>query len=143
MRSHARLLVIALMTAAVVACSSGGNLSIGRGQSTGGQDVDFAIAYIKRTLPTDSTDLAALLAKDDVTLPRNYWSKADVYIRSSASPAGTESNITASVTGGTTGTQFWDVKDLDVSPDGTLLIFAMRGPITPAQQDFLPPTWHI
>ncbi|HEY6452449.1 MAG TPA: hypothetical protein VIX87_07600 [Steroidobacteraceae bacterium] len=139
MRRQLRTLGITLAAAIFVACSSRGDLDIGKGQSSGGQNVDFAIAYIKRTLPTDATGLAALRAKDDVTLPRNYWSKADVYVRSSASPSGTETNVTASVTG----TNFWDVKDLDVSPDGALLVFAMRGPIAPMQRDFAPPTWHI
>jgi hypothetical protein len=135
------LCTLGTMLAALVltACSSGGNLSIGSGQSTAGQANDFEIAYIKRTLPTDATALAQLRAKDDVTLPRNYWSKADVYIRTAANPLGKEINITSSLTG----TDFWDAKDLDVSPDGTLLIFALRGPITPDQQDFKPPTWHI
>jgi len=139
MRRQTRTLGIALAAAIITACSSRGDLNIGKGQSSGGLNIDFAIAYVKRTLPTDSADLAKLRAKDDVTLPRNYWSKADVYVRSSASPTGVEQNITASVTG----TAVWDVKDLDVSPDGTLLIFAMRGPITPNQQDFAPPSWHI
>ncbi|MGA8705728.1 MAG: hypothetical protein WB646_01940 [Steroidobacteraceae bacterium] len=128
-----------LAVAVLAACSSGGNLSIGSGQSSGGQASDFEIAYIKRTLPTDSTALAQLRAKDDVTLPRNYWSKADVYVRTAANPQGKETNITSSVTG----SDFWDAKDLDVSPDGTLLTFALRGPIMPNQQDFKPPTWHI
>jgi hypothetical protein len=139
MRRHIRTLGIALMAAVIAACSSRGNLDIGKGQSSTGLDIDFAIAYVKRTLPTDSTGLAQLRAKDDITLPRAYWTKADVYVRSSASPTGTESNITASITG----SDLWDVKDLDVSADGTLLIFSMRGPITAGQQDFAAPTWHI
>lgn len=143
MKRYLCTLGIALAAALMGACSSGGNLAIGSGQSSGGQSNDFAIAYIKRTLPTDSADLAKLLAKDDVTLPRGYWSAADVYIRTAANPAGKETNITASVTASVTGTDFWDAKDLDVSPDGTLLIFALRGPIKPNQDDFKPPTWHI
>ncbi|HEY5020823.1 MAG TPA: hypothetical protein VII17_07370, partial [Steroidobacteraceae bacterium] len=139
MRRQTRTLGIALAAAIIAACSSRGDLNIGKGQSSGGLNIDFAIAYVKRTIPADATQLAALRAKDDVTLPRNYWSKADVYVRSSASPTGIEQNVTASVTG----TDFWDVKDLDVSPDGTLLIFAMRGPITAMQEDFKPPSWHI
>ncbi len=49
------------------------------------------------------------------------------------------------MTGGaaTPGAAFWDAKDLDVSPDGTLLVFALRGPISPNQQDFAAPTWHV
>ncbi|HEY2419062.1 MAG TPA: hypothetical protein VGH84_14155 [Steroidobacteraceae bacterium] len=139
MRRQTRTLGIALAAAIIAACSSRGDLNIGKGQSSSGLNIDFAIAYVKRTLPADAAGLAQLRAKDDVTLPRNYWGKADVYVRTSASPTGVEQNITASVTG----TDVWDVKDLDVSPDGTLLVFAMRGPITPNQQDFSPPSWHI
>ncbi len=142
MRPATRALALTFAAATLAACSSGGNLEIGKGQSTTGLNVDFSIAYIKRAIPADFADaaqLAQLRAKDDVRLPRGFWSKADVYLRSSASPSGVESNITASVTG----TDFWDVKDLDVAPDGKHLVFAMRGPIMMNQQDFEPPTWHI
>ncbi len=144
MRRLTHKLGMVLAAAVISACSSRGDLDIGKGQSSGGLNIDFAIAYVKRTIPSgttaaDATALAQLRAKDDVTLPRNYWTKADVYLRSNASPTGIEQNVTASVTG----TGFWDVKDLDVSPDGTLLVFAMRGPITTNQKDFKPPTWHI
>jgi hypothetical protein len=138
MRLHTGLLGVALATA-LAACSSHGNLNIGSGQSNSGQNIDFAIAYIKRTMPADPTALAALRAKDDVTLPREYWTKADVYLRSSASPSGIEQNLTTSVTG----SDFWDAKDLDVAPDGSALVFALRGPISANQKDFDPPTWHI
>jgi hypothetical protein len=134
-----RMLGITLAAAVLAACSSGGSVAVGDGQSTTGQNAEFAIAYIKRALPADATGLAALRAMDDVTRQRNYWSKADVYLRTPATPDGTEQNITASVTG----TAFWDAKDLDVSPDGTLLVFALRGPISANQKDFVPPSWHI
>ena len=148
MRCELRTLGLVLAAAVVAACSSRGNLSIGSGQSSSGQNVDFAIAYIKRNIPAgnttaDTTALAQLRAKDDVTLPRNFWSQADVYVRSAANSQGVETNITASVTSQVTGMQFWDVKDLDVSADGKLLIFAMRGPVDPNQKDFESPTWHI
>ena len=148
MRRELRTLGIALAAAVVAACSSRGNLAIGNGQSSTGQNLDFAIAYIKRSIPAgnttdDTAALAKLRAKDDVTLPRNFWSQADVYLRTAASPEGVESNVTASITSQVTGMEFWDVKDLDVSPDGTMLIFSMRGPVDPNQQDFKSPTWHI
>ncbi len=49
---------------------------------------------------------------------------ADLYMRSAASPDAPETNITARITAGST----YDVKDVDVSPDGTKVAFAMRGP---------------
>jgi hypothetical protein len=133
-------LLLAPITALLLAaCSSGGNIAIGKGQATTGSDADFAIAYIKRSIPTDPTGLAALRARDDLRSVRNHWTKADVYLRDRATPDGNETNITASVTG----SAFWDAKDLDVSPDGTKLVFALRGPLTAMQMDRNPPSWHI
>jgi hypothetical protein len=73
------------------------------------------------------------------------FSNADVYLRSIATPQGTETNLTASVTkGGVSGTLFWDAKDLDVSPDGTQLVFALRDVTAANLKDGRKaPTWHI
>ena len=128
------LVALVLMSA----CSSGGSLDIGHGQTAGGT-TDFGIAYIKRTLPADQTALDKLRNLDDLTHQRPYWSKADVYIRDKATPSGVERSITTRVTG----TDFYDIRDLDVSADGTRLVFAMRGPITPKMKDFATPTWRI
>ncbi len=114
-----RLLALVLMSA----CSSSGSVDIGHGQTAGGT-TDFGIAYIKRTLPTDPVALDALRNLDDLTHQRPFWSKADVYIRDKATPSGVERNITTRITG----TDFYDIRDLDVSADGTRLVFAMRGP---------------
>jgi len=128
-----------LLALALAACSDRGTVNIGDGQNAGGASTDYAIAYIKRTLPTNPADLDAMRAKDDLRHYRRYWSKADVYIRERADQSSPEHNITASVTG----TDFYDIKDLDVSADGKRLVFAMRGPINPKQRDFEPPTWRI
>jgi len=124
---------------ALAACSSKGDPSIGAGQTANITTADFQIAYIKRVLPTDPVDVARLVAADDLRQKRNIRSKADVYIRDKASPSGVERNITARITGN----NFYDVRDLDVSPDGTRLVFAMRGPLTATQQETAPPTWAI
>jgi hypothetical protein len=129
----------ALAAVTLAACSSGGSIAIGKGQPTSGADADFAVAYIKRTLPADATALAALRAKDDVRIQRDHWTRADVYVRDRAAPDGNETNITTAVTG----SNFWDAKDLDVSPDGARLVFAMRGPLANNQMDRNPPSWHI
>src|SRR5258706_12535911 len=73
------LLWALLATVLMSACSSGGSVDIGRGQ-TGGGTTDFGIAYIKRPLPADPTALAKLRSLDDLTHQRPFWSKADVYI---------------------------------------------------------------
>jgi hypothetical protein len=139
MNREIRLLWALVAAVLMSACSSGGSVDIGRGQ-TGGGTTDFGIAYIKRTLPTDPTALAKLRSLDDLTQQRPFWSKADVYIRDKATPGGVERNITTRITG----TDFYDIRDLDVSADGTRLVFAMRGPIVdPKMKNFLPPTWRI
>ena len=138
MNRETRLLCGLLAAALLAACSSGGSVDIGHGQSASAT-TDFGIAYVKRTLPADATALNALRALDDLRRQRHFWTKADVYIRDKASPSGVERNITTRVTG----TNFYDIKDLDVSADGTRLTFAMRGPLNPMQKDFLPPTWRI
>jgi hypothetical protein len=150
---------MALAAALLAACSSGGNVDIADNQSAqaaaDGQSLDFAIAYVKKNLPALATDLAVLRALDNVTTVRpimsadsavaTEFSNADVYLRSTATPQGTETNLTASVTkGGVAGTLFWDAKDLDASPDGTQLVFALRD-VTAAnlKDDRKAPTWHI
>lgn len=125
--------------ALLAGCSSGGNPSLGGGQTSVGGTTDFGIAYIKRQLPTDPATLAKMLALDDLRHLRPFLSKADVYVRDAATPSGKERNITASITG----TDFYDIRDLDVSADGTRLVFALRGPLDPKMKDFDPPLWRV
>jgi len=134
-----RLLGSLLAVAALCACTSKGDVSIGGGQSIDTTTVDFSIAYVKRVLPTDPADLQDLRNADDLTQQRDLWSKADVFVRDKASPSGVERNITARITGN----DFYDVRDLNVAPDGTKLVFAMRGPLMANQQEEDPPTWNI
>ena len=138
MNREIRLLWCLLAAVVMSACGSRGTVDIGHGQSGGGV-TDFGIAYIKRTLPADATALDAIRNLDDLQRQRHFWSKADVFVRDKASPSGVETNITARITG----TDFYDIKDLDVSADGKRLVFAMRGPLDPKQKDFDPPTWRI
>ena len=139
MKREFRLLCGLLTALVMAACSDKGSVVLGCCQSVTAGTTDFGIAYIKRVLPTNQAELDVMRGKDDLRHNRHYWSKADVYIRSQAEESGKETNITARVTG----TDFYDVKDLDVSPDGKFLVFAMRGPLTKGQRDFEQPTWRI
>lgn len=128
-----------LCLALLCACSSSGDVAIGGGQPADVTSTDFAIAYIRRTLPGDATDFARLVSSDDLRQRRDIRTKADVFLRDKAAPTGAERNITARITGN----NFYDVRDLEVSPDGTRLLFAMRGPLTVTQQETAAPTWAI
>jgi hypothetical protein len=64
----------------------------------------------------------------------------DLYIRDQASAGGAEVNVTSSITKGK-----GDVRDLDVSPDGTTILFSLRLPLNPKLKNTDPkqPNWHI
>jgi len=90
----------------------------------------YPLAYIKRPFPT--TDISAA---DLITATPG----GDVYVRAQASVGGGETNITKQITKGV-----GDVRDLDVSTDGTKLIFSLRKlDPTKASTDPSQPTWKI
>jgi hypothetical protein len=112
------------------ACSAGTKIALGSGQSPDAQTVDFPIFYVKRTVPTPS---------DDLRLMRPPVPQANLFKRATASPSGAEINVTARITG----TDSYDVKDVAVSADAKMVVFAMRGPLTKGMKDTDPPTWAI
>jgi hypothetical protein len=114
----------------MTACSGGGSVNVGTGQTPDPATVDFPIFYVKRTIPEDTDDLRQL---------RDTVPAANLFKRDRAAPSAPETNITARVTG----TNNYDVKDVDVSYDGKKVIFAMRGPLDDNQDEEDPPTWGI
>jgi hypothetical protein len=126
----ARATACVLLAWAAAACSPGTKINLGGGQSADPASTDYPIFYVKRTIPIDS---------DDLRLLRPGVPKANLYMRATASPSATESNITGRITGDDS----YDVKDVSVSTDGTMVLFAMRGPLTANMRDFDPPTWAI
>ena len=117
---------------------SNGGISLG-GSSSANDPVspDFALAYIKRTLPV-ANDPNAITLVDDVRVQRVWNGPADVWVRERASPSAKEVNITASITGGK-----WDVRDLDTSFDAKKLIFSMRPPLIPNANQRDQPKWAM
>ena len=133
-------LAVALLTAALaaslVACSGGGSVNIANSQLSDPATVDFPIFYVKRQVPLNSN---GTVVQDDLRVLRDAAPSADLYKRATASPSATETNITARLTAGAR----WDVKDVDTSPDGTRVVFAMRGPLAVNQDPSKPPSWRI
>ncbi len=122
----------------LTACGgSGGSVAIGSGQGPDPATVDFPIAYVKRTLPTDPQ---AMQLEDDARLLRTFNVDADLFLRDRASPSSPERNITQSITGDT---EEWDVRDVEASYDGTRLVFAMRGPFDANADEEDLPTWNV
>jgi len=130
-----RLLGIFGIAATLAACSGGGSVSLGSGQAADPGSVDFPVAYVKRTIPMDAGELK----QDDVRAVRDTLPDADLFFRDRASPSSVERNITDRVTG----SDPYDIKDVDVSPDGKKIVFAMRGPLDDDQDEKDPPSWAI
>ncbi len=132
---------MALGAATLAACAGsgsggGGSVNIANSQAGDPATVDYPIFYVKRSVPTNQD---GTLVQDDLRILRDLVPGADLYMRASASPSAAETNITSRVTAGS----MYDVKDVDVSADGTTIVFAMRGPLTKNQQTKDPPSWRI
>ncbi|TLY83124.1 MAG: hypothetical protein E6K41_01940 [Gammaproteobacteria bacterium] len=134
-RRAAFVLTAALVTA-LAACSGGGSVNIANSQRGDPATVDFPIFYVKRTVPKNA---AGVVQQDDLRVLRDAVPSADLFMRATASPSATETNITARLTAGAS----WDVKDVDTSADGAKVVFAMRGPLAMNQDPKQPPSWRI
>ena len=138
-----RILMFAAAAATVLtlaACNKGASDT--KGAATPAEQAATPDANPAATIPTAAN---ITNGADDVRMMRVGFASADLYKRASASPSAVETNITSRITAASTnptGT-FWDVKDVDVSADGTAVVFAMRGPMTAKQQQKAAPSWRI
>jgi hypothetical protein len=144
LRAHALLRRLGLPTLAVCAaliagCSGNAHIDVANSQAADPATIDFPIFYVKRTIPPNQDDLRMLRDAVLPTKTQTVVPKADLFLRKSASPSADEVNITMRITG----TDTYDIKDVDVSLDGKNVVFAMRGPLTAKMKQKDPPTWHL
>jgi hypothetical protein len=111
--------------------------------------VDVPIAFIKRPAPLDED---SALVTQDLRIPNDFLSGAQLFIKARASVSAIEINISdraffteteilaATDTAPLAG---YDVKDLSVSYDGSRLLFAMRAPEIEDVDDDEQPSWNI
>jgi Hydrazine synthase alpha subunit middle domain len=141
-RVHRYFAAVVAATAMVLSgCSSGGlsGATLGKTAQNDPVSPDFPVAYIKRKLPASpAAGATGTTLVDDVRVQRVWNGPADVYMRLSASPSATETNITGTLTQGR-----WDARDLDVSFDGKKLLFSLRPPIDPAGDPLVQPVWSL
>ncbi|MGH8177084.1 MAG: hypothetical protein ACREV5_12560 [Steroidobacter sp.] len=136
LRSAAALLVPAIATL-LGACSSGSggtDVTIGSGQSMDPVTLDFPVFYVKRPAPDPEDDDLI----DDARELRRFEIGADLFMRDRASTSAPEVNLTSGETGG-----LGDVRDLDVSYDGSRVIFSMRAQFIENADEEDQPTWNI
>jgi hypothetical protein len=129
-----KLAALAMPLLIVIGCSSassGHAPGVAGGQTLTPGVTNFPLAYIKKPVPKTDINVRDLITS---------ITGGDVYVRDQTNSAGAETNITASITQGK-----GDVRDLDVSPDGTKLVFSLRLPLNPnkANTDITQPNWKI
>ena len=111
---------------ALMACGGGE----GDGQSPDPVVQDFGIAYVKR--PVEALQTATAL--DAVS----FNPGSDLFYRDLASPSARERNVSGRFTGGA-----GDVRDIQMSYDGSRLLFSMRGAEIEGADPEDQPTWNI
>src|SRR5580658_11323050 len=125
----------------LAACNGGGSVNIANSQGTDPATVDYPIFYVKRTIPITT---AKTVIQDDLRIMGTANPSADLWMRASASPSAAETNLTSRITAAAAATgEFWDVKDVDTSADGAMVVFAMRGPLNPKMDLTKQPGWRI
>jgi hypothetical protein len=102
----------------------------GDGQSPDPVVQDFGIAYVKR--PVEALETATAL--DAVS----FNPGSDLFYRDLASPSARERNVSGRFTGGA-----GDVRDVQMSYDGSKLLFSMRGAEIEGADPEDQPTWNI
>ncbi len=141
-----KLAALTLPLLTLVGCesaSSGHAPGLATGQTLTPGITNYPLAYIKEpalTATAPTGDQAATGPDIDARDLITSITGSDLYIRNTASAAGAEVNITGSITGGTGA-----VRDLDVSPDGSKVVFSLRMPLDPNKKNDDPkqPHWHI
>ena len=131
--TRAAALLPLLLMAACESGVSGHGPGLAGPQTQDPGTLNFPLAYVKRPALTPPADVDA---RDLIT----STSGGDLYVREQASAGSVETNVTATITQGK-----GDVRDLDVSPDGTKLVFSLRLPLDPSKPntDVTQPSWKI
>lgn len=129
-------------SSAAIVCSAAVLLSAcGVGNGTDGDDpvvVENPVAFIKRPLLFDEDDND--LITDDLQEPAIFREGAVLFIKDRASPSSSSFDISsAAFPDGS----LYDVKDLEVSYDGTKLLFSMRAPEIENADEEDQPKWNI
>jgi len=96
---------------------------------------NFPIAYVKRSILVDDE---GVIIQPDIRRPLRSTPGGDLYIKSRANLGAAEINITGDITNG-----MGDVKDLDVSSDGKLLVFSLLTEDPDPNDDSDDPKWDI
>ena len=130
----AQLLRAMILTCAVLLTGCGGGSSDSRVNGADPSVLEAPVAYVKRPIPVNAQGQAI---QADLRRPRLFSAGGDLYLRDNSTSTASGRNVTSSVTLGT-----GDVKGVNVSFDGTKVIFSLRL-FDPNPNDDDTPTWNI
>src|ERR1700733_7083459 len=140
------LAALGLPLALMIGCSSaptGNAPGVAGGQSLTPGITNYPMVYVKQPVlatNTDKTNKAATPSDIDARDLITSITGSDLYVRDTAGAGTPETNVTASLPMGQGA-----VRDLDVSPDGTKVVFSLRLPLNPQLKNDDPkqPNWKI
>ena len=138
MRPALTLVAVISMVAGLAACDGANQgVQIGTGQDPDPVVIDFPIAYVKQPIPVDDN---GEFEQQDLREQITFQIGGNLYFRDRAAPGALEVNITESIIG-----DQGDVRDVEISFDGSRLLFSMRGPVDPNLNldDEGQPTWNL
>ena len=138
-RNSLRVAALLVVMAVLGACAKGEGVQLGTGQSPDPVVIDFPIAFIREPVPLlvdDNGDPIQPDARELIT----FNVGGDVFFKDRAAVGALPVNVTDQFTGG-----LGAVRDLEISYDGSALLFAMRGPVDENLDldDEDQPTWNI
>src|ERR1700722_12983158 len=141
-----RLAALGLPLALLIGCSSaptGNAPGVAGGQSLTPGISNYPMVYVKQPVlaaNTDKKNQAATPTDIDARDLITSITGSDLYVRDTAGAGTPETNVTAFLTMGQGA-----VRDLDVSPDGTKVVFSLRLPLNPQLKNDDPkqPNWKI
>lgn len=137
---HLRLhrLLCALLLVLLNGCGSGDDFpGSAANQEPDPLVTDVPMFYIERPLRMQEDDADAVEA-DDLLDPIRFHGGARLYMKIRAAQSVPSVDLSARAASGNL-----DVRDLDISPDGKFLVFALRGPGSSDQDDDEIPTWNL
>jgi len=124
------------VAASLAACGqSDGSVGVGSGQDPDPVALDFPVAYTKG--PLLDVDMA-IQTPTDIREVQRFNVGTDLYLLDRASPTAVERNLTFVETQG-----LGDVQGVEISVDGTRVLFSMRGPFDPNLDDEDQPSWNV
>ncbi len=147
--SFLRVSAVAVVLALLAACGGGAadagdGLILGQSQDPDPVVIDVPFAYIRRQAPEGMA-----FKSIDPRQPLHFQPGADLIVADRAAPDAPRVNVSrrafvdAQVESDAEVPSTWDVRDLNVSPDGRLLVFAMRAPAIEDADDDEQPTWNL